>query len=125
MRALIIDDSRAMRTILGGILRTIGFEVMHAANGEEGLQQLDAAGAIDLAVVDWNMPVMDGLQFLRSVRSRAEFDAVRLMMVTTETDVGRMSEAMREGANEYVMKPFNRDVIVRKLLLMGLEPQRA
>ena len=74
----------------------------------------------DLALVDWNMPEMNGLEFVRSVRANSRFDHVPLMMVTTETDMERVSSALEAGANEYVMKPFTKDVILEKLQLLGM-----
>ena len=120
MRALVIDDSKAMRCILGRMLRGLGFEVMEAANGREGLQRLQEKGKIDLALVDWNMPEMNGLDFIRTVRAEQSYDGVLLMMVTTETEMENVVKALAAGANEYVMKPFTQDVIVEKLQIFGM-----
>jgi two-component system chemotaxis response regulator CheY len=121
MRALIVDDSRAMRTILGRILRTLGFDTVEAGNGVEGLAKLEESGGVDLALVDWNMPVMNGIDFVRAVRRHAAYDPMRMMMVTTETELERVASALEEGANEYVMKPFTQEVIAQKLEMMGLQ----
>ncbi len=115
MKALVIDDSRAMRTIIGQILRSIGYEVADASNGREGLQRVSEVGPLSLILVDWNMPEMNGIDFVRALRSDRKNDDVRVMMVTTETEMKRMTEALQQGANEYVMKPFTRDVILQKL----------
>ena len=115
MKALVIDDSRAMRTIIGQILRSIGYEVADASNGREGLQRVSEVGPLNLILVDWNMPEMNGIDFVRALRSDRKNDDVRVMMVTTETEMKRMAEALEQGANEYVMKPFTRDVILQKL----------
>lgn len=126
MRALVIDDSRATRAILRRILEQLDHEVMEAGDGRQGLTVLDAEaaqGGIDLALVDWNMPVMDGLQFVEAVRARPEFDDLVLMMVTTEGDAGHMVTALEAGANEYAMKPFTSSVIEDKLALLGLTNQ--
>lgn len=104
-----------MRTIIGQILKSIGYEVVDASNGREGLQRVTEIGRPDLILVDWNLPEMNGLDFVRAVRSQAEYDSVRVMMVTTETEMTRMAEALRQGANEYIMKPFTKDVILQKL----------
>jgi two-component system chemotaxis response regulator CheY len=120
VRALIVDDSRAIRTILGQILRSVGFEVVEAGNGQEGLAKLAEVGSADLAMVDWNMPVMDGLAFVQAARAIPIHDPMRIVMVTTETDMARMVRAMDEGANEYIMKPFTRDMIVQKLEIVGM-----
>ena len=115
MKALVIDDSRAMRTIIGQILRSIGYEVADASNGREGLQRVSEVGPLNLILVDWNMPEMNGIDFIRALRSDRKNDDVRVMMVTTETEMKRMAEALEQGVNEYVMKPFTRDVILQKL----------
>jgi two-component system chemotaxis response regulator CheY len=121
MRALVIDDSRAIRIILRNFLRDMGFEVFEAGNGCEALARLQELGAVDLALVDWNMPEMNGYDFVCAVRSAPIYNDLRLMMVTTEAEMSHMVKALAAGANEYVMKPFTRDVIVDKLHLLGLE----
>jgi two-component system chemotaxis response regulator CheY len=118
-QALVIDDSRAVRMIVGNILREQGYEVHEAAHGQEGLDQLRENPEISLALVDWNMPVMDGLEFIKAVRREPAWDPVRLVMVTTETESEQVQRAMTAGANEYVMKPFTAEVLVAKLSLLG------
>ena len=120
MRALIIDDSKAMRSILSRMLRGLNFEVSEAANGREGLQRLQENGKIDLALVDWNMPEMNGLEFIRTVRAEHSYDGVLLMMVTTETEMENVVKALAAGANEYVMKPFTQEIILEKLQIFGM-----
>jgi two-component system chemotaxis response regulator CheY len=117
MRALVIDDSRAVRMFIRGILAELGIEVVEAGDGREGLDRLADTSA-DLVLVDWNMPVMDGLEFITAVRGRREFDSVRIMMVTTETESEQVTRAMAAGANEYLMKPFTKEVLTAKLSLM-------
>ena len=120
MKALVVDDSRAMRALIGQVLKKLGFEVIDAGNGREALSRL--AEKPDLALVDWHMPEMDGLAFVRAVRADPANAALRIMMVTTETEMGQMATALEAGANEYIMKPFTRDVIEQKLALLGLTP---
>ncbi|MBX9790467.1 MAG: response regulator [Pirellulales bacterium] len=120
MHVLIVDDSRAMRSILSHILRQLGLEVSEAANGREALDRLQELDQVQLALVDWNMPHMNGLEFVRQVRADSRFDDLRLMMVTTETEASQLVTALEAGANEYVMKPFTKDVVQEKLKLMGL-----
>ena len=123
MHALVIDDSRATRAMLRRILQQLRFDVSEAADGREGVAALDQAreqGGIDLALVDWNMPVMDGLEFVKAVRARPEYDHVVLMMVTTEGGAEELMQALEAGANEYAMKPFTAAVIREKLELLGL-----
>jgi two-component system chemotaxis response regulator CheY len=109
-----------MRCILGRMLRGLRFEVFEAANGREGLQRLQENGKIDLALVDWNMPEMNGLEFVRRVRAEQCYDGVLLMMVTTETEMGNVVNALAAGANEYIMKPFTQEVILEKLQIFGM-----
>jgi two-component system chemotaxis response regulator CheY len=109
-----------MRSILGRILRRLGFEIVEAANGREALERLQAIGKIDLALVDWNMPEMNGFDFVRAVRAEHMYDGVLLMMVTTETEMESVVRALAAGANEYVMKPFTQEVILEKLRIFGM-----
>jgi two-component system chemotaxis response regulator CheY len=120
MRALVIDDSRTVRAIVGKILRDEGLEVVEAANGREGLARLRQEPGVELVLVDWNMPEMNGLDFIRAVRADRAYDAVRIMMVTTETEQEQVARALQAGANEYVMKPFTREILVAKLGLLDL-----
>ncbi len=120
MRALVIDDSRAIRRIIGEMLRDIGFEVVEASNGLEALQRLEEFGKPDIALVDWNMPEMNGLEFIKAVRAKSEYGDLPLMMVTTETEMERMAAAFVAGVNEYVMKPFDRETIMEKLQILGI-----
>jgi two-component system chemotaxis response regulator CheY len=121
VHALVIDDSRAIRLILGRMLRELGFEVDEATNGREGLERLAVGQPPDLMLVDWNMPEMSGIDFVTAVRQPPYSSTARLMMVTTETEVPQMVRALEAGADEYVMKPFTREAIVEKLQLLGLE----
>jgi two-component system, chemotaxis family, chemotaxis protein CheY len=120
MKALIIDDSRATRTILRKILASLQFDVVEAPDGVEALRTLHGCDDIDLALVDWNMPQMDGLEFVQAVRREPAYDGLRLLMVTTESESTQMQRALEAGANEYVMKPFTADTIRSKLQLLGL-----
>jgi two-component system chemotaxis response regulator CheY len=120
MRALVVDDSRAMRSILKAALKNEGFEVVEAANGREALEKLREASHPELALVDWNMPEMNGIEFIGVVRSDRGLDSMRLMMVTTETEPEQVRRALDAGADEYIMKPFTRDVLHMKLQTLGL-----
>ena len=125
MRALVIDDSRAMRRIVGSILGGLGYEVREAGHGREGLDVLTEGFVPDLVTVDWNMPVMDGLQFVSAVRSNPAWRSLTLMMVTSESEQTQIVRALAAGAHEYVIKPFTADAIRDKLALLGLLPQEA
>lgn len=120
MLALVIDDSRATRIIIGKILRETGIEVIEAGNGLDALEQLRVHPDVELLLVDWNMPQMNGYEFIRAVRARQEFDEVRILMVTSESQGEQVALALGAGANEYLMKPFNKDVLVAKLNLLDL-----
>jgi two-component system chemotaxis response regulator CheY len=120
MRALVIDDSRAMRSILAGILDDLEFEVEQAADAEMAYEILKADQRFDLALVDWNLPAMSGLELVKLVRQHRELAALRLMMVTTETGLGRVREALEAGADEYIMKPFDKEMLLEKLNLLGV-----
>jgi len=120
MKAIVVDDSRAIRAILGKMLEEIGFEVSEASDGRAALGVLAAGGVFDLALVDWNMPEMDGLQLVRAVRADPRWADMRIMMVTTETELEKIVIALEAGANEYLMKPFTTKAVAEKLALLGL-----
>ena len=120
MLALVVDDSRAMRSILTRLMTELGFEVVQAGDGAEALAVLDAGTRPDVVLVDWNMPVMDGLTFIKSVRTCSELRGMTIMMVTTESEQGQIVRALAAGAHEYVIKPFTAEVIAAKLTLLGL-----
>ena len=115
MRALVLDDSKTMRTIISKVLNEVGFEVLQASNGREALDRLRQNEGIELALVDWNMPEMNGIDFIRAVRAEKNWDRIRLMMVTAETELDQVDKAMEMGANEYVMKPFTKEALLEKL----------
>ena len=122
-RALVVDDSRAMRMILSKTLAESGFAVMQAANGREALEIMDREGpAIGLVLLDWNMPEVTGIEVVEQLRSQKAFNTVRVVMVTTETEIEQMARALEAGADEYVMKPFTREAVEDKLRLIGAIP---
>lgn len=127
MQAIVVDDSRAMRMLMGRVLKDIGFVVDEAGDGCEALDRLrerlgpdDPNGPVQLALVDWNMPEMSGIELVEAVRSDPAFSSLRIVMVTTETELAQVSRALDAGADEYLMKPFTRDDVVGKLELLGL-----
>ena len=121
MRALIVDDSRAMRLILGRFMVEAGFEVLEAEDGRDALQKLGSDQEFDLALVDWNMPNMNGIELVQAIRADPRLQNMQIMMVTTESEMQQIVRALEAGANEYVMKPFTKDVLVEKLDLLGLK----
>jgi len=122
-KALVVDDSKTIRMIIRRVLTELGFEVCEAANGIEALKVLSTEKtAVSLVLADWNMPEMNGLELVKSLRQKPEFASTKIIMVTTETEIGQMTSALEAGANEYVMKPFTKDVLVEKLELVGISP---
>ena len=120
--ALVVDDSRAIRTILSKTLKELGFEVCEAANGKEALEVIEAEKtALTLILLDWNMPEMNGLDLLKRLRENPKLSSLVVVMVTAETELDHIAEALEAGANEYVMKPFTKDIIVGKLQLAGVQ----
>lgn len=122
VHALVVDDSKVMRTIEARILKQLGFAVSEAGHGQDALQVLGSQPDISLALVDWNMPVMNGLQLVQAIRAEARWGHVTLVMVTTESEIGNVEKALAAGANEYVMKPFTPEILLDKLTMLGLTP---
>lgn len=123
MLALVVDDSRAMRMILRRIMSEQGYEVVDAADGQEALDILEGLAddaRPDVALIDWNMPNVDGLELVTRIRKKPEWRSITLMMVTTESEYDQIVRALAAGAHEYVIKPFTPDAIVEKLQLLGL-----
>jgi two-component system chemotaxis response regulator CheY len=123
MQALVVDDSRAMRIIIGRVLKELGYEVLEAGHGGEALTRLESAPEVSLAMVDWNMPVMNGYELVTAVRADARWSNVKMIMVTTESESAQVLKALDAGADEYVMKPFTTDILREKLAMLGLMPQ--
>lgn len=122
--ALVVDDSKTIRTILRRSLSELGYNVLEAADGQEALQAIDTGNeGIDLVLTDWNMPVMNGLELLRNLRKRPELRSIRVVMVTTEAEMSHVAKALAAGADEYVMKPFSKEILKEKLALLGLAPE--
>ncbi len=120
MRVLIVDDSRTMRMLLRRMMNEMGFaDIVEAGDGQEALDRVNET-VPTLAMVDWNMPVMNGLEFVTALRKHREFDRVKVMMVTSESSPRQVYEALKAGADEYAMKPVDREIITDKLQLMGL-----
>ncbi|MBL4775726.1 MAG: response regulator [Mariprofundus sp.] len=122
MKALIVDDAKVVRVALGRIMNQLGFESVDAADGQQALEQMEAHPDVDVVMLDWNMPVMNGYDFLVAMRSMDQFSsAPKVVMVTTETGMPSMLKALAAGADEYVMKPFDKDMIAGKLNIVGLQ----
>jgi two-component system, chemotaxis family, chemotaxis protein CheY len=113
-----------MRMILRRTLEGKGFEVVEAGNGREALERLSLMRIPDVAVVDWNMPEMNGIDFISAVRRDEVYNVMRVLMVTTESESEQVERALNAGANEYLMKPFSEELLVHKLSLLGLMEPR-
>lgn len=120
MKALVVDDSRAIRLILKRTLAGLGYDVVEAGDGKAALDALEKDGPFAVALVDWNMPVLSGIDLVRAVRADRSFDGMRIMMVTTESGPEQVATALAEGADEYLMKPFTADAVASKLELLRL-----
>jgi two-component system chemotaxis response regulator CheY len=122
MRALIVDDSRFLRDYLCGVLVSRGAHCSSAEDGQQGLRILADAGPFDVVLVDWNMPVMGGLEMVRSIRSDLRWNCMKILMVTTESESGFIAAALDAGADEYLMKPFDEEGLIEKLQMIGIFP---
>jgi two-component system chemotaxis response regulator CheY len=119
MRALIVDDSRFVRSYLRGLLEKKGIECEEAGDGQAGMDLLKSRPPFDLALVDWNMPVMDGLEMLKQLRAQG-YDGIKVMIVTTEAENKYILGALDAGADEFLMKPFDGQALTEKLNMLGL-----
>lgn len=115
MYALVVDDSRTVRKILGDLLRAAGLDVLEAAHGRAALELLQTSPCPAVALLDWNMPEMNGLELVRALRAQPRYATMPILMVTTETELANIALALEAGANEYAMKPFTAEVILDKL----------
>lgn len=120
MRILIVDDSATMRGYLSEIAAELGAEARQAEDGEQALDLLSAGPAFDLALVDWDMPRVNGIQFVRAARARDEFAGLKLMMVTSHSGLEDVRAALAYGADDFLMKPFDAQMVGDKLRILGL-----
>jgi two-component system, chemotaxis family, chemotaxis protein CheY len=114
-KALVVDDSKAIRLILSRTLTDLGYDVSSASNGKEAMETMNREPFVSVALVDWNMPVMNGLDFVKALRAEERFSDVKIVMVTTETEFEQMNAALAAGADDYVMKPFTAEIISERL----------
>jgi two-component system, chemotaxis family, chemotaxis protein CheY len=113
--ALLVDDARTVRRICRGIVESLGFTVHEAENGQEALDTVRTHPEIELILLDWNMPVMDGLTFLRTLRGEPLPAQPRVVMCTTEAEFTAIATAIQAGADEYIMKPFTEEIVREKV----------
>jgi two-component system, chemotaxis family, chemotaxis protein CheY len=116
---LVVDDSTVVRKIARRILEEMGFQVVEAEDGEKAMEACKIAMP-EAVLLDWNMPVMDGYEFLGNLRRTPGGDAPKVVFCTTENDINHISRALSAGANEYIMKPFDKDIVSAKFAEVGL-----
>lgn len=121
MKAIIVDDSRAIRAHVRRMLEEIGFECAEATDGKDAMTQLTAGTSFDVALIDYNMPEMTGPELLRALQESSTQPSMKKLMVTSMTDVSCVSEAIESGADDYLMKPFVADALVDKLQMLGID----
>lgn len=119
-KILLVDDSRTVRNFMRRVADDLGLEAVEAENGEAALVAVRAHQDLDVVLLDWNMPVMDGLEFLKALRTEPRRKQPAVVMCTTENEMARIVEAMAAGANEYIMKPFTQDIVREKLEGVGV-----
>ena len=120
MRMLIIDDSSTMRNYLAAIVADLGIETEQAHDGADGLEVLANRPAFEAALVDWDMPRMNGIEFVRAVRNLPEFAELKLMMVTSHNSMQDVRAALACGADDFLMKPVDSAMVADKLAMLGL-----
>lgn len=116
---LIVDDSKIVRKVMRKIIEPLGYAILEAEDGQKALDAFKE-GAIDLIMLDWNMPIMNGMECMQAVRARADITQPKIVFCSTENDFSKIQEAMQSGADEYVMKPFDEEIIRGKLEQLGL-----
>lgn len=118
-QVLVVDDSAVIRKVASRILEDLGFEVAEAADGRLALESC-LESMPDVIMLDWNMPVMNGLEFLLELRNAPDGDKPKVVFCTTENDVAHITKAIQAGANEYIMKPFDKEILEGKLAAVGV-----
>lgn len=116
---LVVDDSSTTRKAIIRILAPFSFSIIEAENGAEALE-LCYERTPDLIILDWNMPIMNGIQFLQALRQLENGDLPKVLLCTTENDAAHVEEALNLGADEYIMKPFDEEIIKGKLEMVGM-----
>jgi len=117
---LLVDDSRAVRLATRRMLGESHCEILEAEDGSQALTTLQAHPEIDAVLLDWNMPIMDGITFLKTVRGDSKLPQPKIVMCTTEGEFSRIMDALQSGANEYIMKPYTQEIVVEKLQEVGV-----
>ncbi len=121
MRMLIVDDSKAMRGYLRHLAQTLSYDTQEAVDGQDALKTIENSSTFDLALVDWDMPVMNGLELVKNLRSNPNHSSMKIMMVTSQTGMDHVTQALQSGADDYLMKPVDQGMLEEKLRMLGLE----
>jgi two-component system chemotaxis response regulator CheY len=117
---LIVDDSKIVRKVVRRIVEVLGFNILEAENGKEAVEQV-RANAVDVIILDWNMPVMDGMECMKEIRADPSIvNQPKIIFCTTENEFSKIQQAIMNGADEYVMKPFDEAIISGKLVQLGI-----
>ena len=120
MRVMIVDDSVTMRHLLQSVVATLQAETVEATDGRQALKILADQWPFDVALVDWDMPVMNGIEFVKSVRADSRFNGLKIMMVTADNSMEGVGKAINCGADDYLMKPLTGQMVIDKLRVLGL-----
>ena len=121
---LIVDDSKIVRKVVRRIVEVFGFDILEAENGKEAVDQTKA-NTVDVIILDWNMPVMDGMECMKQIRADGAIHQPKIIFCTTENEFEKIQQAIMNGADEYVMKPFDEAIIAGKLRQLGIIPDEA
>ena len=116
---LIVDDSKIVRKVIHRIVEVLGFTILEAENGQEAVEQVKK-NSIDVVILDWNMPVMDGMEAMKIIRADASLTQPKIIFCTTENEFEKIQQAIINGADEYVMKPFDEAIIRGKMVQLGI-----
>lgn len=120
MNCLVVDDSRVVRRVARKILEELSFTCAEAEDGQQAMMHCAKEGMPDAILLDWNMPIMTGIEFLRRLRKMDGGETPKVVFCTTENDLSFIQQALEAGANEYIMKPFDREIIENKFEQIGL-----
>lgn len=116
MKVIVADDSLVMRKIVANVVESLGYEAIHATNGQQMLELLEEnRGKIDLVLLDWNMPVLDGLEALKAMQESSQYRSIPVFMVSTESEEAKIEEAIKAGAKGYLSKPFTAEELAAKI----------
>lgn len=120
MLSLVVDDAKVARAIVSRMMTELGFDVVEAEHGQDALDKLEPSLVPDAIVTDWNMPVMDGVEFARKIRATAPYTNVPILMISSEADPRRVAKALLAGVDEYLFKPVDVHMIKDRLEIMGV-----